>query len=91
MNADILSALVNLGSSGAVIIVVVYFLKFIDGQIKSLNDQRQADQEPIRNLVNEVKTLTQELVNLRKDFDVAVAAMRERTQSRSRTTRKADS
>lgn len=90
MNTDILSALVNLGSSGAVIIVVVYFLKFISEQIHLLNDQRVQDQEPIRNLVAEVRTLTQELVNLRKDFDIAVAAMRERS-NRSRTTRKADS
>lgn len=77
MNLDFIAALVNLGSAGAVIIVVIYFLKY-------LSDQRVQDRSSLEKLASNIQTLTQELVNLRRDFDVAVAAMRERTKPRTR-------
>jgi hypothetical protein len=83
MAPEALATVVNLGSAAAVVIVVVYFLRFIA-------DQRELERDSIKDLVQEVKTLTQELVSLRKDFDTAMATMRERTESRNQRKRKVE-
>jgi hypothetical protein len=86
MTPELFASLVNLGAAGAVIIVVVLFLKFTNEQRSLdrdlLKEQRALDRDTIKELVANIERLTQELINLRKDFDIAVAAMRERTRPR---------
>lgn len=57
------------------------FLKERDEEFKK-NDL--VEQETIKSMVGEILRLTNELVKFRQDFDIAVAQMRERTQTRAR-------
>ena len=77
-----------------ILLVVVFmmlreFIKFLKEQNKSWQDflekQNNTDQTVMRELASQVKNLAQELVNLRSDFDRAVAVMQERTSSRQNT------
>lgn len=97
MTPDQITALINLGSAGAVIIVVVYFLRYIgkrdtqhdqssdkrDAQWQTfLQEQRERDNTAIRALVDEIKCLSSKFDSHDEKMDTAITRMDERTKVR---------
>ena len=73
MDATIIQTIADLGTAGAVIIVVVYFLNFIkkrdeDWQ-KFFMNMNQQDNEVLAELKSTMQAVKDELVCLRSDFN----------------------
>lgn len=77
----------------AVFVLMREFKAFVrerDEQWQSfLKAQRDSDLNTTREMMGEIKRLTQSLIDLRHDFDEAVAVMKERTRSKTSNRRKA--
>lgn len=65
--------LIEAGPLGVVVLLVIVFIWYIDRRDKSwqifTKELRADDNKMVQDLVNEVKQLANELVQLRKDFD----------------------
>jgi hypothetical protein len=73
MDASIVSALVQAGSAGLVLITVIYFLKFIEARDKQWQEfftkMNSQDNEVLRELRQTMTAVRDELICLRNDFE----------------------
>ena len=92
MNADTIAALINMGSAGAVIGIVIVFLRFIEKRDKEWRDFFtiiiQGDKDTLNVIIATLKDQSALLQSHDLATRQAIATMEERTTARKTTPRR---
>ena len=92
MNADTIAALINMGSAGAVIGIVIVFLRFIEKRDKEWRDFFTVILQGDKDTLDVITSTLKDLSALLHTHDVAtreaIAKMEERTTARKTTPRR---